>query len=258
MAIVTLLTDYGLADTYVGQLKASVLAMSRDALLVDLTHQVPAHDGRAGAFLLWSAVEAFPPGTVHLAVVDPGVGSARRPIALRSKRGDLFVGPNTGLLIPAAERLGGVDASVVLENDRYFSARRSTTFHGRDVFGPVAGHLANGISLDWLGPRVGGLDRSFVIPSPQRIGAAVVGEVIHVDAFGNLITNIPSAMLTAPYEVRLKDADIFPQSNYAAVARGALLALVGGNGLLEISAREENAAEVLGVERGEPVEVEPA
>src|SRR5439155_7259350 len=110
--LVTLLTDYGLADTYVGQLKASVLAVAADAALVDLTHAVPAHDGRAGAFLLWSAVETFPPRTVHLAVVDPGVGSSRLPIAVRAKRGDVLVGPNTGLLIPAAERLGGVECAV--------------------------------------------------------------------------------------------------------------------------------------------------
>src|SRR5438309_2697879 len=225
MPIVTLLTDYGLTDTYVGQLKASVLAVSRDALLVDLTHLVPAHDGRAGAFLLWSAVETFPPGTVHLAVVDPGVGSARLAIALKSKRGDLFVGPNTGLLVPAAERLGGVEAAVVLENDRYFSTRRSMTFHGRDVFGPVAGHLANGIALDWLGPRVGGIDRSFVIAVPQRIGEALVGEVVHVDKFGNLMTNIPAAQLPERYQVRLKGAEIAPQLHYAPVPRGALLAL---------------------------------
>ena len=107
MALVTLLTDFGLDDTYVGQVKGAILSVAPNATLVDLTHAVPPQDVQAGAFLLWSAVEPFPAGTIHLAVVDPGVGSARRAIAIRSARGDVFVGPDNGLLLPAVERLGG-------------------------------------------------------------------------------------------------------------------------------------------------------
>ena len=152
MAIVTLLTDFGLADTYVGQVKGAILSVAPSAVLVDLSHAVPPQDVFAGAFLLWSAVEPFPAGTIHLAVVDPGVGSDRRAIAVRSARGDLFVGPDNGLLLPALERLGGRQAAVELTERAYWRAesRRvpSTTFHGRYIFGPVAGRLAEDLPLE--------------------------------------------------------------------------------------------------------------
>src|SRR3954470_12431385 len=119
MPIVTLLTDFGLADSYVGQMKGALLSIAPAVTLVDLTHAVPPQDVRAGAFLLWTAVEAFPPGTVHLAVVDPGVGSRRRAVAVRSGRGDVLVGPDNGLLLPALEQLGGLSAAVELTDSTY-------------------------------------------------------------------------------------------------------------------------------------------
>src|SRR5579872_6120862 len=148
MATITLLTDFGLTDTYVAQVKGGILAISPSATIVDLTHQVPPQDVRAGAFLLWSAVEAFPPGTVHLAVVDPGVGSARRAIAIKARGGHTLVGPDNGLLMPAVQRLGVTAVAVELTQSRFWREQQaSATFHGRDIFGPVAAHLASGISI---------------------------------------------------------------------------------------------------------------
>jgi S-adenosylmethionine hydrolase len=250
--VITLLTDFGLADTYVGQMKGAILAIAPAARLVDLTHAVPPQDVRAGAFLLWSAVAAFAAGTVHLAVVDPGVGSPRRAIAVRARRGDVCVGPDNGLLTPACERLGGLDLAVELTEPRYWRPSPSTTFHGRDIFGPVAAHLANGVPLDNLGRRIADVRRSHW-PEPHGLA----GEVIHVDTFGNLVTNIPDDHLPERYRATLAGHTADAAPNYQAVEPGALLALVGSAGLLEISARDASAASLTGATRGTPVWVKP-
>jgi S-adenosylmethionine hydrolase len=254
MAVVTLLTDFGLGDTYVGQVKGAILSVAPSATLVDLTHAVAPQDVLAGAFLLWSAVEPFPPGTVHLAVVDPGVGSARRAIAIRSARGDAFVGPNNGLLVPAVERLGGIRVAVELTEAAYWRPRQASTFHGRDIFGPVAGRLAVDLPLEYLGPTIGDVQRPFVLPEPRGLE----GEVLHVDTYGNLVTNLPARGLPDPFQVRVRQHIIRGAANYAAVEPSALLALVGSAGLLEISARNASAAAITGAGRGSPVRVEPA
>jgi S-adenosylmethionine hydrolase len=257
VAIVTLLTDFGLSDTYVGQMKGALLAVAPSATLVDLTHSVTAQDVLGGAFRLWSAVEPFPAGTIHLAVVDPGVGSTRRPIALRSGRGDVFVGPDNGLLVPAMERLGGLASAVELTNRAFWRQPPSSTFHGRDVFGPVAGHLAAGVALDQLGRATDHLERPFGLPAPDGHH----GEVVHIDTYGNLVTNLPEADLPSRFgsgfKVRIGGFVVPPASHYAAVEPGALLALVGSAGLLEISARDASAAALTGARRGTPVVIEP-
>jgi S-adenosylmethionine hydrolase len=253
MPIVTLLTDFGLTDTYVGQVKGALLAVAPAATLVDLTHAVPAQDVQAGAFLLWSAVEPFPAGTVHLAVVDPGVGSARRAIAIRSARGDVFVGPDNGLLLPAVDRLGGCTAAVALTDPGYWRAGSlpSATFHGRDVFGPVAGHLVAGVPLDKLGHAVEDLQRPFALPAPKGLR----GEVLHVDTYGNLVTNLVAQGLPDGFHVRIGQFVVHPAEHYAAVEPGALLALAGSTGLLEIAVRDASAAALTGATRGTAVRV---
>jgi S-adenosylmethionine hydrolase len=248
VTLVSLLTDFSLADTYVGQVKAAILSVDPSAALVDLTHAVPPQDVLAGAFLLWSSVEAFPPGTVHVAVVDPGVGSPRRAVALRAARGDAFVGPDNGLLIPAARRLGGIAQSVELSRAEFWRPEASATFHGRDIFGPVAGHLARGASLEDLGPPLSHLVE-LSLPAPND----GVGEVIHVDTYGNLVTNLPGASVPAHFTVRIADHEVPSAAYYAAVEPGALLALVGSAGLVEISARDASAATLTGAHRGTPV-----
>src|SRR5947209_1765105 len=141
MAVITLLTDFGFADAYVGQMKGAILAVAGSVTLVDLTHAVAPQDVLAGAFLLWSAVEPFAAGTIHVAVVDPGVGSARRAVALRAVRGDVFIGPDNGLLWPAVERLGGCALAVELNEPRFWRPNPSSTFHGRDLFGAIPGQV---------------------------------------------------------------------------------------------------------------------
>jgi hypothetical protein len=259
MPLVSLLTDFGVTDTYVGQMKAAILGIAPAATLVDLTHAVPAQDVRAGAFLLWTAVGAFPWGSLHLAVVDPGVGSSRRAVAVRSRRGDLLIGPDNGLLLPALEQLGGLGAAVELTEEAYWGPQRSRTFHGRDLFAPVVGHLAAGVPLEKVGRPVKELEAPFLLPPPTEENGQVVGEVLHVDTYGNLITNLPSARLPARFRVRVGLAVVegAPHAHYQAVPPGELLALVGSAGLLEISARDGSAASVLGAERGERVHIEP-
>jgi S-adenosyl-L-methionine hydrolase (adenosine-forming) len=252
--LVSLLTDFGLQDTYVGQMKAALLAVAPAAALVDLTHTVPAQDVQAGAFLLAHGVEVFPGGSVHLAVVDPGVGSARRAVAARAARGDLFVGPDNGLLVPALDRLGGLAAAVELRDPAFWRhARPSSTFHGRDIFAPVAGHLANGVPLERVGPTVD-LLRAFELPKPD----GPLGEVVYVDGYGNLVTNLPAESLPERYVVVLGQQEIQPRPHYQAVAPGELLALIGSSGLLEISARDASAADKTGAGRGARIHVQSA
>jgi S-adenosylmethionine hydrolase len=252
VSIVTLLTDFGTADTYVGQVKGAILAVEPSAVLVDVTHAVPPQDIQAGAFLLWCAVDVFPAGTIHVAVVDPGVGSRRRSVVLRSRRGDLFVGPDNGILIPGVDRLGGCDEAIELTHAEFWRPNVSNTFYGRDVFGPVAGHLARGVPLTQLGRLIKD-PVHLALPAPRGLH----GEVVHVDAYGNLITNLTAASLPPRYIVRLGYLQIPQATHYAEVDEGTLLALVGSAGLLEISARNASADALTGAGRGTPVSVEP-
>ena len=254
MALISLLSDFGLADTYVGQMKGAILSVAPEVTLIDLTHSVPPQDVRAGAYLLWSAVEVFPSDSIHVAVVDPGVGSRRRGLAIRARRGDSLVGPDNGVLIPAVERLGGITLAVELVEPRYWRPRPSATFHGRDVFGPVAGHLATGVPLDRLGPPVQEVSHAATWPRPEGL----TGEVIHVDTYGNLITNLPAGALPAAFTVVIGDRRVPRADYYAAVAPGELLALFGSAGLLEISARDANAAQLTAAVRGSAVRVTEA
>ena len=253
--IVTLLTDFGLSDGYVGQMKGALLRLAPPAALVDLTHLVPPHDVRGGAFQLWAAVLAFPPGTVHLAVVDPGVGTARRALAIRARRGDFLVGPDNGLLAPALDRLGGLQAAVALS----VPPAASRTFHGRDVFAPAAGALAAGIPIEELGERVSALDRSAAFPVPERRARSLRGVVLWCDGFGNLVTNLPAEILPPTFDVRVAGRMVrgAPHASYQAVPPGRPLALVGSGGLLEISVRDGSARRRLRARAGSRVIVSP-
>ena len=259
MPAITLLTDYGLADTYVGQLKGAILSTCPAAKLIDLTHVVPPQDVRTGAFLLWTAAEAFPPGSIHLAIVDPGVGTSRRAVAAQSARGDVFVGPDNGLLAPALDRLGGPTCVVELTNSRFWRPAVSLTFHGRDIFGPVAGYLAQGVPLAQLGSLLQRLERPFVIPIPRRAPDEIEGEILHVDGFGTLVTNIPGDRVAAAFMVGLKGQRILGRQGapFESVPRGSPLAILGSQGLLEIAVRDGNAAAVFGARVGDGVTARP-
>jgi len=259
MTIITLLTDYGAADTYVGQLKGAILAISPSVTLVDLTHLVPAQNVRAGAFLLWTGVEAFPPGSIHLAVVDPGVGTARRAIGAKCARGDFFVGPDNGLLPAAINRLGGLTDAVELTQSKYWSPRVYPTFHGRDLFAPVAGHLARGAPLRELGEGIADLQGPLSFPLPNERGDALHGEILHVDSFGTLITNIRGDQLADEFALTVRGRRIVGSQTavFESVAERMLVGLVGSAGLVEIALRNGSAATELRATAGEPITAQP-
>lgn len=259
MSAVTLLTDFGTADGYVGEMKGVLLSLGAGPL-VDVSHDVDQGDVRGGAWALRRIWERFPSGTVHLVVVDPGVGSDRRAVAARAG-GRWFVGPDNGLLTWIA-RERDVDARVELDPERAGLESVSDTFHGRDLFAPAAGRLATGEPASALGPALepGGLE-TFDLPDPVRAGEGRVnGAVWHVDRFGNLVTNVPSEWLPDPTAVaRLGGREVRGiRGSYAAVEPGELLLTRGSLGTLEVSARDASAAEELGARRGDPVEVRPA
>ena len=255
--VIALLTDFGLRDHYVGAMKGVVLGICPDATLVDISHDIPAHDVLAGALELDAAVRYFPLGTIFLVVVDPGVGSSRRALAVDT--GDYrFVGPDNGVLAPAVERRP-VPVIVELSNGEFALPVVSSTFEGRDRFAPAAAWLARGAPLDSFGPRVGVLGR-LNVPCPQVATGEIVGEVLRVDRFGNLITNIDRAALDALHgSVSIgvgghRLAGVV--TTYAQVAAGALCALVGGTDRLEIAVNGASAAEALALGRGAPVRVQ--
>lgn len=255
--LLTLLTDFGTRDAYVGIMKGVALGICPALQLIDLTHDVPPQAISIGALVLRSAVPYFPAGTVHCAVVDPGVGGTRRAIAVRTPHA-LLVGPDNGLLAPAAAALGGVEAVHAIENAALCRPTVSRTFHGRDVFAPVAAHLAAGVPLAEVGPALPA-PTPLPLPAPTVDGAAVHGEVIHVDRFGNLLTNIDRAAVSgfrAPtLSVRVLDVTVPLVTTYGDVATGSALALWSSWDTLEIAVRDGDAARHFGAQPGMVVTV---
>lgn len=250
--LITLLSDFGAHDAYVGIVKGVILGLCPDARLVDLTHAVPPQDVRAAALLLHSAAGYFPAGTIHVAVVDPGVGSERAAVLVQTP-GATFIGPDNGLLEYAASRRG-IDSIVGLTRSEYHLPRVSRTFHGRDVFAPVAAHLANGVAPESFGaPRAALVPLG--LPAPLTSSAGIEGEVIHIDTYGNLVSNVTVEELAAFHAPSLSVsiagcASIPLVSTYADVEPDAVLALIGSWGHLEIAVRGGSAARRLGVGRG--------
>ena len=259
--LITLLTDFGARDAYVASMKGVILSLNPHAVLVDLSHEVPPQDIRAGAFMLAEAAAYFPPGAIHLAVVDPGVGSRRRALAARC-RGHYWVGPDNGLFHLIFSRAPDL-AMVSLENPAYFRPRVSATFHGRDIFAPVAAHLSLGVDLDDFGPRL--YDAvSLAFPEPIFGPEAIQGEIISVDRFGNLVSNIGAGDLTSwsgDRDVRLKAGSLTIEGlarTYADAAPGEFLALAGSHGFVEIACALDNAARRLQAGVGLAVSIRPA
>lgn len=245
MTVVTLLTDFGISDTYVGMMKGVIASIAPDAHVVDLTHDVPPQDVQAGAFHLMVAYGYFPPGTVHVAVVDPGVGTGRAIITVRAG-GHLFVGPDNGVLRWAVESAGGAERAVRVENRDYALPVVSATFHGRDVMAPAAAHLARGLPLESLGPAAETLaGEAFPESHAGR------GIVVHVDRFGNCITNLRPP-LGATVDVLGRHLPVV--RTYGDAPPRQPVALVGSASLLEIAINGESAAARLGIGRGTPVQ----
>jgi S-adenosylmethionine hydrolase len=241
-AIVTLLSDFGTDDSYVAEVKGRLLSLAPGLTLVDVTHAVEPGDIAGAAFVLGRAWPVFPAGTVHLAVVDPGVGTARRALAAHAG-GHWFVGPDNGVLDSA---LGAKGARVVR---LAVPADAAPTFHGRDVFAPAAARLARGAPLEQLGPKVADPVR-LDIPEPRRQGGAITGHVVYVDRFGTLVTNLPGARIDPRGTVRIGPHDLVVRGTFAEAAVGEPLALIGSAGMLEIAVRDRRADAVLGLSRG--------
>ena len=248
MPIITLLTDYGLRDHYVGELKGVIFTIAPKAQIVDITHDIEPFNVRQAAFVLQRIWSRFPAGTVHLAVVDPGVGSDRR-IILGQYAGGFVVAPDNGL-VTWVHREYEAEAMFVVEDRRYFLPQISSTFHGRDIMAPVAAHLANGVP-----PRAFGrvTDRLEMLPIPHRATATEggwLGSVIYVDRFGTMVTNIREEQLRTPrgeqrsWDVLVNGTSIGPiRSAFCEVTTGSALALIGGSGFLEIAVNQGSAAQ---------------
>jgi len=251
--IVTMLTDFGGRDPYVGILKGVILSLHPQARLVDLAHQVGAQDIRQGAFLLATAVDWFPRGTVHLAVVDPGVGGQRRALAVQGER-HFYVGPDNGILSLAMRRDRPV-AVVELRPGPWSLEKVSRTFHGRDLFAPAAAHLARGVALENLGTPVN--DHVELNLEPNRLeDGCVRTQVIHCDAFGNLVTLLHRSEVEGGLSsVRVGGTEIPVCATYGDVDSGQLLACWGSADYLEIAVNRGSAAQRLGVAADAPVEV---
>jgi S-adenosylmethionine hydrolase len=253
--IIALLTDFGAAEGDVGVMRGVILGIAPEAQLVDLTHEVPPQDIATGAWVLHTAWRYFPVGTIFLCVVDPGVGSARRPIAFAS--GDrFFVGPDNGLFSYVL-RDASPTVVVTLDNARYSLPSPSATFHGRDIFAPAAAHLAAGVPLPLLGSPLDGktLVRT-ALPEPERRGDLLVAHVLHVDRFGNLITDLDPALTDAiladaHITVELASGPITARAHtFADAPPDAPALLRDSSGHLAIAVRNASAAALLGAKHG--------
>jgi S-adenosylmethionine hydrolase len=263
MPVVALLSDFGSADHYVGAMKGAVLAACPGATLVDVVHDLPAHDVMAGALALESVYRVFPGGTVFLAVVDPGVGSVRRGLAAAAG-GYQFVGPDNGILSLVLAAHEGHDVRA-LTNAGLFRFEVSPVFHGRDVFAPVAGHLARGMALEEVGPTVLDAKALKVPPVSRRAPVEWEAVVLHVDRFGNLTTNVTESDLTAmgdlwprglsEMQVSVEGVVLPFARTYSDVALGEPCAVLGSSGRLEIAINQGSASRELGAWIGAPVRI---
>jgi len=244
MPWVTLTTDFGTADGYVGAMKGVILSRCAAAQIVDISHEIPRHDVGHAAYVVAQVAAAFPARTIHVVVVDPGVGSSRRAVIVEA--GDqLFVGPDNGVLALVA---GASARAHLIVDPRFTAAEVSATFHGRDLFAPAAAALACGLALSEAGPAV-------ALAATDATGAGA--RVVHVDAFGNLITNLRADDIGAGFAVGGQRFTAL-QRTYADVEVGQLVAYVGSAGTVEVAVREGSASERRGVGRGAVIEVEPS
>lgn len=253
--VIALLTDFGTRDIYAGVMRGVIADLAPHARVVDLTHEVRPQGVADAAFLLDAAAPYFPAGTIHVAVVDPGVGSERRILCVRTSRAT-YLAPDNGLLTKILERESSARI-VSVEDPTYFLPEVSSTFHGRDIFAPVAAHLARGLDPGRLGPELESI-RPLDLPHASETSPGVLsGELIYVDGFGNLVTNVPTANLSQVDLLTLRDTEIQGPlcQSYSERDEGELLLLGGSSGLLEISINQGNAAEHLGARRGDPVAV---
>ena len=259
--IITLLSDFGLKDPYVAEMKAVILSIHPQARIVDITHEVEKFNIRMGAFVLASATQYFPPSTIHVAVVDPGVGTKRRSIIVETKR-SYYVGPDNGLLMLAAQK-EGVGHVYHVNNPQYMLPRVSRTFHGRDIFAPVAAHLATKRPSEF-GPEI----QDYAFPEfakPHVRKGELLGEVLHIDDFGNVVSNISEEDLEkmgicegCSLRVKLDGKTLTLKfcSAYGEVAAKTPLAIIGSSDFLEISINQGTASRTFKAKIGDPIVIQ--
>ena len=261
---IALLTDFGTQDAYVGAMKGVIAGIAPRARVIDITHEIAPQDLRSAAYTLLCAYRYFPAGTIFCCVVDPGVGSARRAAAVRvrSPAGEdyVFVCPDNGLLTPVLEQ-ASVSAAHALEDPRYQLSAISATFHGRDIFAPAAAHLAAGIDIGGLGAAVAPAELVRMDwPQPRRTPNGWLAHVIHVDHFGNLITNLDGDALEGPagrWRIGLGDLRIDGIGRtFADADIGAPVAYIGSSGFLEVAVRNGSAQRAWGLSVGDMIRVE--
>jgi S-adenosylmethionine hydrolase len=241
MSFVTLLTDFGTTDSYVAEMKGVILTRTPTAVLVDITHGIHPGDIRSAAYVLGRTWHQFPSGTIHLVVVDPGVGTTRAALAF-SAHGHGFVGPDNGVFTPVLHD-AEVEVVVLPTPDG-----ASPTFHGRDVFAPAAAALAGGASVSKLGEPFSGNPGRLAYTEPHYEGKSVVGEIVYIDRFGCLITNLTTELVPPYATLEVEDLDLGPlQRTFNDVTNGGLLAYVGSGGAIEIAVRNGSAARRLGI-----------
>jgi S-adenosyl-L-methionine hydrolase (adenosine-forming) len=253
-SVVTLLTDFGTADYFVGAVKGVILTINPHVSIVDITHEIPPQDIEAGAFTLLTCYRDFPAGTIHMAVVDPGVGSARRPIVV-SAGSYYFIGPDNGLFSYVLDREPSPQTFHVTARE-YFREEPSSTFHGRDIFAPVAAALSKGVKPAQLGPQIEDEVRLPPLLPVKRSDGKVEGRIIHIDRFGNCITNLTRADLQASTTLLVNQTVIKTFRQFYADDDGSknqIFAIWGSAGFLELSINGSSAAARLKVKRGDSV-----
>lgn len=254
--IITLLSDFGLEDGYVGIMKGAIAQINPLLKVIDLTHHIPPQNIAAGRFCLMNAFAYFPAETVHVAVVDPGVGSQRRGVGIEFEGGYL-VGPDNGIFSGVLSLSPAIAAVELTNSDYWRCSHPSATFHGRDIFAPVGGHLASGVALTELGNNID--PNSLIkmpIPELKITNTGVTGFIQYVDRFGNLITNISAAAVAGKnWSVKIGNLKISPCQTYSDRSPRQIVALIGSHGWVEIAVNDGNAKSRLGLDRGDCVEM---
>lgn len=252
--IATLTTDFGNRDGFVGVMKGIILGMAPQAVLVDVSHEIAPADIRSAAWVINNSCAYFPKDTIHLVIVDPGVGSGRRAIAIRTAE-HTFIGPDNGVLCDVVSHAGANDC-FWLNKTEFWRTRVSNTFHGRDVFAPVLGHLLAGKTLEEMGEQIPYESLVRLSEFPLNVtGPEARGAVVYVDRFGNLITNLPGNLLETAKSVQVNAARVAVGKTYSSVSKGNAAAIVGSHGFIEIGVNQGRAAEVFSAFVGSAVVV---
>lgn len=255
MPLITLTTDFGYQDNYVGAMKGVILSICPKATIIDIAHGIPPQNIVHGAFVITEASKYYPPKTIHVVVVDPGVGSKRLPICVTS-HGQYFIGPDNGLFSLMIQD-DPQWAAYQLENKKFFLETISTTLHGRDIFAPVAAHLANGVKINQFGKKLKKIN-TLNIAKVQTTKNKVLGEIIYFDHYGNAITNIHQKDVNKNVKININHKMMLDQLNtsYETGELGFPLALISSSGFLEIAIKQGNAAKQLALQIGDTISLE--